>query len=85
MSYNSEKLKAKTSSLESQSEIIIENEAMVLVHCSFKDYKKIEELANIFQTIRNPEKSENIRFKWKETIEKINKCTLTAWKLLHKF
>ena len=47
MSHNSEKLLANTSSLESQSEIIIENEEMVLVPCSLKDYEKIEELANI--------------------------------------
>ena len=70
MSHNSEKLSANTSSLKSQSEIIIENEAMVLVPCSFKDYEKIEELANIFQTVRNPEKSEIIRFKRRKTIEK---------------
>ena len=32
----------------------------------------------VFQTVRNPEKSEIIRFKRRETIEKINECTLTA-------
>ena len=53
MSSNSIKILPDTS-LEYRDEIVIGNETMILVPCGLMDYQKIKELANTYQSVRNP-------------------------------
>ena len=69
MSSNSNK---PDTSLEYRNEIVIENETMVLIPCGLRDYQKIVELANTYQIVRNPSKSENIKKDRRKIIEKFN-------------
>ena len=73
MSSNSNK---PDTSLEYRNEIVIENETMVLIPFGLRDYQKIVELANTYQIVRNPSKSENIKKDRRKIIEKLNHCLL---------
>ena len=76
MSNNSNK---PDTSLEYRNDIVIENETMVLIPCGLRDYQKIVELANTYQIVRNPSKSENIKKDRRKIIEKFNHCLLRHW------
>ena len=75
MSSSSDDLLPDTS-LEYRNDIVIENETMVLIPCGLKDFQKIVELANAYQIVRNPSKSENIKKDRRKIIEKFNHCLL---------
>ena len=78
MSSSSDDLLPDTS-LEYRNDIVIENETMVLIPCGLKDFQKIVELANAYQIVRNPSKSENIKKDRRKIIEKFNHCLLKNW------
>ena len=78
MSSSSDDLLPDTS-LEYRNDIVIENETMVLIPCGLKDFQKIVELANAYQIVRNPSKSENIKKDRRKIIEKFNHCLLKDW------
>ena len=78
MSSSSDDLLPDTS-LEYRNDIVIENETMVLIPCGLKDFQKIVELANAYQIVRNPSKSENIKKDRRKIIEKFNHGLLKDW------